>query len=127
MNRASQLKEYISNCRSKKFAAGQFDCALFVGEWVHKVTGNDYTLGLKGKYETLRQGRELISRLGFTSHINIAEKTLSEIPVAQANIGDIGVVSEVSFGIVSGEWLHVLNTDGVALIPMTKVQRVFKV
>ncbi|CAK0747374.1 putative NLPC_P60 domain-containing protein [Azospirillaceae bacterium] len=54
MDLAAQLDAYLSDCRSKHFSWGQFDCVLFVADWIKHRTGRDPIADCRGRYQNDR-------------------------------------------------------------------------
>ena len=126
MSRDLELRTYLAETRAQVFRPGRFDCALFAAEWVRRVSGLDLADGWRGKYRSLDEGRKMIEAKGFASHVDMAAAELLEVPVAQARVGDVAVVDELAFGIVSGERIFVLRLDGLGSVPLLQAERMFR-
>jgi hypothetical protein len=121
---AVMLGEYLAKARAKPFRYGRTDCALFTARWVKIKTGKDLRMGIK--YQSLREGVEALRAAGYDSHIDVAAAHLPEIPPLQAQRGDIGVVNGC-LGIVLGERIALLERRGFITVPITSIERAFRV
>ena len=48
------LAQYLSEIRFKKYSLGEFDCVLFVADWIDRLTGVNWTKDINGKYASKR-------------------------------------------------------------------------
>lgn len=58
------LAEYLGAAARRKFVWGEFDCFLFVANWVFEQTGIDPAGEYRGAYTTAREGRSLMRANG---------------------------------------------------------------
>ena len=104
-----RLAEYVATTADRPFAPGDHDCALFVAGAVAAMTGEDPAEGFKARYTTIKGG----------------------LRVLRAGVGDIAVVDGddglPALGIVQGEAIYVLHPTGLALLPLTRARRAFRV
>ena len=59
------LAQYLSEIRFKKWDQGQFDCCLFIFDWINKLTGVDWSKDIRGNYNNIR------SALRFAKNVNL--------------------------------------------------------
>lgn len=126
-----ELVAYLSSVNRADFKAGQHDCALFAAGAVKVMTGEDLAKGWRGKYRSLKRGRELLKQNGFADHIELAASLLEEVPPIMAQVGDIAVVEENgerALGVVQGAWIWVVRVEsGLGRLTLTDAKRAFRV
>ncbi len=126
----ARLIAFIDQCKRTPFSYGKNDCALFAAGAVKAMTGADPAKGFRGKYSTFSGGLKLLSKHGHKDHIAMTASMLTEIPVAQAQAGDIAVVPGEdgdALGVVQGEWIYILTVQGLALLDLLRAKRAFRV
>lgn len=126
-DRAKALHAYLDRARSKPFRAGQHDCALFVAGWVKIATGVDHARGWRGKYRSIKKGRDLLRQMGHDDHVSMAAHLLSEVPPSMAQTGDLAVIEGNALGIVADERVFVLGIDGLGHVSRRRAERAFSV
>ena len=107
-----RLVAYLEEVRTRPFAYGAHDCALFAADAVRAMTGTDLAAEFRGRYATLKEGLKLAG----TSHMQILRQHFEQGPTAFAQVGDIAVIGEVGFpalGLFEGEHILVLREDGL--------------
>ena len=127
MDRLSSLIAYAAEASVRPFRPGRHDCALFAAGWVKLVTGQDLARGWRSRYRSLRGGQKLMEEAGFRDHVDLAAAHLPEIVPAFAQIGDLAVLEDDAFGIVSGEMIYCLKPKGLGLVPRGEMRRAFAV
>ena len=127
MDRLTLLLDYVADAGSRPFRPGRHDCALFAAGWVKLVTGQDLARGWRSRYRSLRGGQKLMEEAGFRDHVDLAAAHLPEIVPAFAQIGDLAVLEDDAFGIVSGEMIYCLKPKGLGLVPRGEMRRAFAV
>ncbi len=76
------------------FAWGEHDCAIGFGAGVVKaLTGVDVAAPYRGHYRTPTGAMRLLRKAGFQSLGDFVASLFPEIEIAQARIGDLGVVA----------------------------------
>ena len=134
----ARLVSYLADCRTRPFAYGAHDCALFAAGAVQAMTGLDTAADWRGRYTTHRGGLRVLRRAGFRDHIAVVAAQFPEIPLAQALPGDlaaIGTVDEAvpgpalapALGVMQGEAIYVLGPGGLGLMPRSAATRAFRV
>lgn len=48
------LAQYLSEIKFKEYSLGDFDCVLFVADWIDRLTGVNWTKDIRGKYNNKR-------------------------------------------------------------------------
>lgn len=121
-----RLVAYLEEVRTRPFAYGQHDCALFAAGAVEAMTGVDLADGHRGQYATLRTGLKLVRG----DHLRILRDRFEPVPSAFAQIGDIALIGEVGFpalGIFEGETILVLREDGLGRMPRAAATQAYRV
>lgn len=90
------LSDFLCRASAEPFVYGEWDCAMFVANWVRAVTGNDPAAALRGSYSGEAGWRRLVLRGGGLRALvgSVARSAgLVEIDPASATPGDIGVIA----------------------------------
>jgi len=127
MDRLSMLIAYAAEAGQRPFRPGRHDCALFAAGWLKLSTGKDYARGWRSTYRSLKRGQQLLEDAGYTDHVAVAAAHLPEIAPAFAQVGDLAVLDDNAFGIVAGEMIYCLKSDGLGLVPRGTMRRAFAV
>lgn len=127
MTRATLLADYLREVRGTPFRPGRHDCALFAAGWVVRAGGPDLARGWRSKYRSLARGEELLRAEGYDDHVALAAAHLPEVPPALAQTGDVAVVEDHAFGIVSADRVFVLRPDGLGHVSRMRAERAFRV
>lgn len=110
---------------------GQHDCCLFGAGAIEALTGVDIAAEWRGRYTTLAGGRRVLRRSGYADHIALIAAHLPEAHPSASLPGDIAIVPTdegPAVGVVQGTVVYVLHAaGGVGMVPMSVVQRIFKV
>ena len=62
---AAKLQSYLDSCQDKAFSWGEFDCCLFVCDWLQLLNGSDLAHDFRGHYSTQFSAFKHIKTLGF--------------------------------------------------------------
>lgn len=127
-----RLIKYISECSNAPFRPGRLDCGLFAGGAIKAMTGFDPTVGMKGKYSTIDKAMSKLADMGYTDHIEYAASMFEDhVSPLFACRGDLAVVEDMNgfpaLGIVQGEYIYVMELNGIGLRPLTDAKRAFKI
>jgi len=129
-SRTTLLRQYLATRRKGVLRPGRRDCALFAADWVECCTGRDLTRGMRATYNSLAEGRAMLSDQGLADLGELAARSLPEIGGWMgAQVGDVALVSEAGefcFGIVGGAHIHVLALRGLDVIGLSRAERVFR-
>ena len=129
----SALHRVIEARRRTAFAYGSQDCGLFAADCVRASTGVDLAAAYRGQYVSLAEGQALLAADGYADHIALAAAHLPELadPQNEMQSGDLAVIDnpggDPSLGVVSGEAIQVVTTDGIGMVPVTRAVRAFRV
>lgn len=121
-----RLVAYLAEVRTRPFAYGTHDCALFAAGAVEAMTGHDLAAEFRGRYASLKEGLKLAKG----SHLQILRQHFEPVPTAFAAVGDLALIGEVGFpalGIFEGEMILVLREDGLGLISRAAATQAWKV
>lgn len=121
-----RLVAYLEEVRTRPFAYGAHDCALFAAAAVLAMTGTDLAADYRGRYTSLKEGLKLAG----ASHLQILRQHFEPIPTAFAGVGDLAMIGEVGFpalGIFEGEHILVLREDGLGLMPRAAATQAWRV
>jgi hypothetical protein len=100
----------ISECRSREFQYGAFDCFLFAAECVEAITGIDHAAEFRG-YDSKIEAYKIIANYGSVAAMVTAILGADPKPVAFAQRGDVVVAS---VPIADGEFSDAVGIcDGV--------------
>jgi hypothetical protein len=130
----TRLHLYIESIRDTPFKYGSFDCGTLAAGAIEAMTGDDLASELRG-YTSAREalaaskrvcGSYSIPKLG--EYIS-AKYGLKEVPILMAQRGDLAIVRNRRFGIVSltGTNIYVPHKVGVIEGPLTSATKVYRV
>lgn len=128
-----RLSDYLADVHRMPFEYGVHDCILFPAGAVTAVTDVDLAKPFRGKYHDLRSGIKLLHDAGYMNQFAYIEENFSEIPVAMAQPGDIGLVNVSDDGqmlsgcVFGGEMIYVLGENGMAALDRMKAVKAYKV
>lgn len=126
----ARLREYVAAQARAPFRYGKHDCALFAAGAVNAMTGVDLARGWRGKYRSLKRGLAMVREAGHEDHVALCASALPEIHPSKARRGDIAAVpvpDGLALGVVQGEYVWVLQPQGMASVLLTDAQRAFRV
>ncbi|OHU85534.1 MULTISPECIES: DUF6950 family protein [Pseudoalteromonas] len=121
----TNLNEYLESCWAKSFAFGQFDCCLFVADWIKYVRGFD-PAPERGTYTTLKQGLNIIKndfKHTFEQRLNVKPTS-----VGFAQRGDVALCeheNELVGGIVGLGCVYCVSDEGVTTLPLNSLRYVY--
>lgn len=90
------LADFLRRASAEPFVYGEWDCAMFLANWVRTVTGNDPAAGLRGAYSGEAGWKRLVLREGGLRALvgSLARAAgLVEIDPSSAMPGDVGVIA----------------------------------
>jgi len=129
----TRLHEVVEARRRAPFSFQEGrDCALFVADCVHAMTGEDPAAQFRGRYTTDIGAMRVIRNAGFADLGDLVSSQLEEIAPARARVGDVAAVPVESpfgwvLGMVIGEQVIAQDIDGLATFPRSAVIRAFRV
>lgn len=101
------LSKYLSHAMVKKWRWGEFDCMLWVADWVKFCTGQEIAAEYRNNYTTEREARNRIKEAG--GIIELMELCVSRAGAKRTTDpqpGDFGLV-RVPFKQWRGRWVQV--------------------
>lgn len=123
------LSLYLAQTMRQPYQPGVFDCALFAAGALKAMTGTDIA-ATWGGYTTLEGGYRRLKRQGFKTLSALAAHYLTQIPLLQAQPGDIALMTndagQEAFAVVQGEALYVVDLNGLSLVGFERAERVFQ-
>lgn len=128
----SRLQTWLQEAAGQPIRYGQFDCCLFGAGAVAAQTGVDLAAPFRRRYTTFRGGIRVLRRAGYRDHVELIARHLPEDHPITARPGDIAVVPDAegrpSVALVQGSVVYALApAGGFGFVPLTAVQRLFKV
>ena len=125
-----RLIAYLATVARRPYRPGRHDCALFVAGGVAAMTGIDLAAEWRG-YASLREGRARLAEAGIEDLAGLAARHFAEVPGLFAQEGDVAVLSDrrgqQALGLVQGPCVYGVGRSGLALAPLTAVERAFRV
>lgn len=129
----ARVAQWVRESMSMPFEWGKHDCALSAAKAVEVqlLDGTDFAAEFRGKYSTMVEGLKLLRKAGFKDHAELAASLLPEIPVAEAQIGDIVAVDFGEHGVtlmlVAGHRIIGPMPNMAGNLPLTQAYRAFAV
>ncbi|AXQ98018.1 DUF6950 family protein [Pseudoalteromonas piscicida] len=125
MSKNTKLHAYLESCWHKPFKFGEFDCCLFVADWIKYVHGFD-PAPERGAYTTFKQGLNIIKsdfKQTFETRLNVAP-----IAIDYAGRGDVALCEydgELVGGIVGLGCVYCVSDEGVTTLPLDALRYVY--
>lgn len=131
---ATRLHVYVESMQGCDFAYGEFDCGLFAAGCIHAMTGEDLAAELRG-YTSRSEAVAAMKRVcGSASVCRLGEAiaaahSLNAVPVLMAQRGDLAIVKDRRFGIVtlSGTEIYVPAKRGIMRFPLKDATKVYRI
>ncbi|WP_407673237.1 DUF6950 family protein [Ochrobactrum chromiisoli] len=105
---------------------GKSDCLLTTCDAIEAMTGGDPAADIRGKYKSKTGAYRLIKQRGYDSLGAVLTDRFTEIPVAMAGRGDVGIYQN-TVGYFCEYGFAVKGEDGLRFLPRTMAERAFKV
>lgn len=109
----TRLDRFLLARKSEPFVWGKNDCCLFAADAILAMTGEDFAVRFRGKYDDLKGAVKILHELG-KSPDSISELPvdfgLEEVPIAYAQRGDVVLIDEQF-----GESLGIVALDGTSI------------
>jgi hypothetical protein len=64
LTRCDLLADYLGAVRDRRWRPGEFDCGVFMADWVKRLTGIDPIADVRGRYDSERQFLRILRREG---------------------------------------------------------------
>jgi hypothetical protein len=87
-----RLASYVRDAARTDFAWGERDCALFVADWVHLVTGRDGAEKLRGRYSCEVDAHVLCGAERLVGTVDRCARLAGLRPTRTPETGDIAVI-----------------------------------
>lgn len=117
----TDLQDFLRRAAAEPFALGEWDCAMFVANWVREQTGKDPAADLRGTYKVAFGWKRIVVREGGLSALvrRLAERAGMRSTTKIA-AGAVGVVKVLGVGIVgaiaAGDGMWAMKfTDGLVV------------
>ncbi|WP_029723070.1 DUF6950 family protein [Sinorhizobium medicae] len=123
----------IDEIKARPFAWGEHDCGPgLAGRLALAMTGVDCAAQYRGAYDSASGALRVMRDAGFDNLADLVASVLPEVHISAASIGDIAAVPDdtpfgYALGVVNGERIFVLKTDGVGTVDLLDATRAFKV
>lgn len=120
-----QLSEWLISCQQKPFKWGQWDCAIFVSEWLTSQGYADFTENYKNRYKSPKGAATYLQKTWNTTKLeNVVDQLLGQRKsITFAKAGDVVCKTlsndalGKSLGICNGSVSWFLSDDGLVQIP----------
>jgi len=131
-----RLFAVVETSRSRAFAWGSHDCALFACDCVLAITGTDPAAWFRGRYRAKRKGYALLKRfaggggLSATWEKIAAAHGYAEIAPAFAGRGDIVLLDTVmgeALGVSLGLTIAAAGPEGLEFLPLAVARRGWRI
>lgn len=114
---ADPLSRFLNAAAARPFAWGEFDCLLWLADWIEAQRGIDLGVNFRGRYSTMLQAARIVRDAdGMVSLVDLLTRGSG---VRRANVGASGDIAVVSVGGVGGE--HFGSQAGAILLAGTAV------
>lgn len=131
MKNLSALFAHIEQHQSTPFTWGEFDCCLFAADAVELMTGNDFAVDFRGKYNTKLGAARALKRYGQGDIISTVTAKLGEPkPVMLVKRGDVVLVDnngDPALGICLGNCVSVVTAVGLCSLELSHIKKVWEV
>lgn len=111
------------------YELGIWDCAIFIFDWAHEITGTDHIAEYRGRYTTHKQAERLMKKIDRVPTVRklVAKKLGDPVPIAMARTGDV-VMFDNSFGILSGgHGVFLAELNGYERVPRRLLEKAWHV
>lgn len=125
---AAKLQSYLESCQDKAFSWGEFDCCLFVGDWLQLLNGTDLAHDFRGHYSTQFSAFKHIKTLGFKDVEDVFKQRLKPIRTLYAKRGDVALVNyrdELVGGIIGLNCVYCVCEHGITQLPLSEIKTAF--
>lgn len=109
---ADPLSRFLNAAKARPFAWGEFDCLLWLADWIAERTGNDPAAGLRGTYATLLGAARIVRGAG--SMARLVDSRLKPFGAQRASVPQRGAIAVVEVSGEGGE--HFGNEAGAILL-----------
>lgn len=93
------LTAFLAAAEARDFVDGQWDCCLFVADWVRACVGQDPARGWRGTYRDPRVAQAILTRDGGVAGVMAqGAARVGLTATVDPRRGDIGVITDPSSG-----------------------------
>lgn len=124
------LTDHIEEWRHKKFEWGKADCALFCLYAEKAMCGSSRFDDFLGQYQSAKGSVRALMKLGGGDLSSSVDARLVKIEVAQAQRGDVALISTPdgdALSLVIGDKVAAMGRNGLVFLPLQSVKKVWKV
>jgi hypothetical protein len=120
---SDQLRDYLARACRRRFAWGEFDCCLFMADWILERRGVDPAGALRGAYSGPRQALRIIRAAGGLRSLAAALAHSAGLPARTGVVcpDDVAVVQvgrRQAGAIRTGKGWAVLTPGGYLVAPL---------
>jgi hypothetical protein len=109
---ADPLSRFINEAAERPFRWGDWDCLLWLADWVRANRGVDPAGDLRGRYSSMLGAARIVREAG--GMVGLVDSRLKTASLARANVGARGDIAVVNVGGEGGE--HFGNLAGAILL-----------
>ncbi len=96
------LHHYLEQAKNKSFKWGDYDCMIWVLNYMKDLLNEHYIMYALGSYETRTQAIKLIKKTGFKNLRDAFGTRFKEIDLKHVQRGDIVLLDNWTCGLCSG-------------------------
>lgn len=126
----SRLNAVVERTMREPFAWGRNDCALFIGDIIEAITGDNPGAIFRGTYDTADGAMSALNAAGYTDLADFASHNFEEIHPSRARRGDIALIRDGErwvAGFFDHERIGSIALTGYATGDRERASRAFKV
>ena len=126
------LNNYLRDSLSRPYEVGEWDCALFVAEWVDILTGSDRADYFRGLYQEKEEGlaqfgplrRRVAMELDSLGFFKAESARLGDVALLRGGL--IGIVIEIGETLAVATVLENTSQGGLITLPMDYARGVYR-
>ena len=126
------LNNYLRDSLSRPYEVGEWDCALFVAEWVDILTGSDRADYFRGLYQEKEEGlaqfgplrRRVAMELDSLGFFKAESARLGDVALLRGGL--IGIVIEIGEALAVATVLENTSQGGLITLPMDYARGVYR-
>ena len=126
------LNNYLRDSLSRPYEVGEWDCALFVAEWVDILTGSNRADYFRGLYQEREEGlaqfgplrRRVAMELDSLGFFKAESARLGDVALLRGGL--IGIVIEIGEALAVATVLENTSQGGLITLPMDYARGVYR-
>lgn len=126
------LNNYLKDSLSRPYEVGEWDCALFVAEWVDILTGSNRADYFRGLYQEREEGlaqfgplrRRVAMELDSLGFFKAESARLGDVALLRGGL--IGIVIEIGETLAVATVLENTSQGGLITLPMDYARGVYR-